>query len=96
MVWLTLATLIAALHVAAIACGRGTANPPQQVAFLSGLVGLFSVPLLLYTGLKSICIAGACRAGQDLGFLVALVVFVATAITSAVAVAVLAARRSRA
>ena len=94
MVWLTLATLIAVLHVVAILCGRRTSSPPQQVAFLSGLVGMFGFPLLLYTGLKSICIAGACRAGHDFGFLVALVVFVVAALTSALSIVSLAVRRS--
>ncbi|MFC0682905.1 hypothetical protein ACFFGH_34185 [Lysobacter korlensis] len=96
MVWLAIAAFIAVVHVAAVILGRRTTDTLQQTAFTSGLLGLFSFPLLLYVGLKSICVAGACGHGQPVSFYLALALFVVSAVVSGASVAVLAVRRSRA
>ena len=91
-----LAVVIAVLHVGAVVLGRRKAGPLQRAAFISGLLGIFSFPLLFFVGLKNICIAGGCGHGQDSGMSLVVVLFAALSVVSGVSVAALVGRRSHA
>ncbi|WP_462116768.1 hypothetical protein, partial [Lysobacter xanthus] len=75
MVWLAVAALFAAFHLAAIVLGRHTADVLQRTAFISGLLGFLSFALVLYVGVTNICIAGACGHSTPVGPYVALGLF---------------------
>jgi len=96
MVLVFLSALIATVHLVAIVLGRKTKNRTEKTGFLSGLLGLFSFPAVLYFGIKSFCIAGMCRYIDNTALYVSMFVFVALAIVSTVTVVSMLAKRSRA
>lgn len=96
MNWILVAVFVALTHLLAAILGRTTSDRIQRLAFASGLLGLLSFPAVLYFGIKSLCIAGACR-GLDTSWLdVSLAVFGLLAATSLGSSAVLLLRRRRA
>jgi hypothetical protein len=96
MVWLAVAAFIGVVHITAIILGRRTSDRLQRTAFASGLLGLLSFAVVLYVGLKSLCLAGACGHSQPIGPYLAVALYSALAIVSCVSAVALVARRSRA
>ena len=97
MNWLAVGVIIVILlHLTALISGRKTNTRTQRVAFISGILGFFSFPVLIYLGFKSFCIAGSCRYVDDTALQVLIVAFVALTLLSAISVAVIFVRRSRA
>ena len=96
MIWIVVLACVALAHLSAIVLGRRTADQLQRTAFISGLVGLFSVPLVGYFAIKSFCIAGACRQADNTGLYFSLGAFVLLALLSAGSALALGVRRSRA
>ena len=91
-----LSALIAMVHLVAIVLGRRTQNRTEKTGFVSGLLGLFSFPAVLYFGIKSFCIAGMCRHTDNTALYVAVFLFVALALVSAGTLVSMLAKRSRA
>jgi hypothetical protein len=91
-----LSALIATVHLVAIVLGRKTKNRTEKTGFLSGLLGLFSFPVVLYFAIKSFCIAGMCRYTDNAALYVSVFVFVVLALLSAGTVVAMLAKRSRA
>ena len=61
MNWFTPALIsVVLVHVLAIAFGRHTGDRVRQVALVSGVAGLISIPVIFIAALKGLCIAGAC------------------------------------
>ena len=87
---------VALVHLLAIISGRRTHTRVHRVAFISGLLGLFSFPAVAYFGIKSLCVAGACRHIDSTALHVSVAIFIALALASAISTSVIIARRSRA
>ena len=86
---------VAFIHVTAIVFGRPTGSVQHRIAFASGIVGLLSIPALIFAALMSICIAGGCGRGFSPSDLVA-IAFVVIALTSAGSVVAINVHRKRA
>jgi hypothetical protein len=96
MIWIAIVACIVLAHLAAIILGRRTEDRLQRTAFASGLVGLFSIPLVLWLAIKSFCIAGMCRHVDNTGLYLSLAALVLLALLSAGSAVALGVRRSRA
>lgn len=96
MTWIAFVACIVLAHLAAIILGRRTEDRLQRMAFASGLSGLFSVPLVVYFAISSLCIAGMCRHVDNIGLYLSLAVFVLLALVSFGSALALGRRRSRA
>ena len=96
MLFLFCIALVAIFHVGAIVICRKTQSKTEKTGFISGLLGLFSFPVVVYFGIKSFCIAGMCRHMDNTALYVSAFAFVVLAVVSAWTVISLVTKRSRA
>jgi len=87
--------VVALIHVLAIVIGRPTGSLQHRVAFVSGIFGLISIPLVILAGLMSFCVAGGCSNDISAADLVA-IAFVVIALTSLGSLLAIGVRRKRA
>ena len=90
------AVCVALIHTVAIVLGRKTDTKLRRVAFVSGMAGLASFPVVFYFILKSFCIAGMCRGVDMMASYAAVATFGGLSLMSAGAVVALIVHRARA
>ena len=83
------------VHVLAIIAGRRTTTTRQRIAFISGILGLISIPAVLISSVLSLCVAGACADGFTKSDLVG-VLFLVLLVSSVAALLAMALGRRRA